>query len=245
MSLFWEGLAYQPVAAWQSGGISRLFAIGRLLRSDNEEVIRTRRALSQSLLYSSIPTPAIPNYGSRTWAVLEGMSEILHRSELCPLDPEVEKKLLEVTGETDWVLNEGAEFKPSGPSIQHSWALLRGWVHSRITDRVSSPIEVFDDESGSYPSDERKFWEYLQDFNGGALRAWVHPQVSFSDIIGGADRTDHRRVDFALCPPWAKTLLWELHGDFDHRDQDKSAFLHNKAREREKARSKNAILIKG
>jgi RecQ family ATP-dependent DNA helicase len=227
-SPFWHGLAHPPLRFWQSGGVSRTLNLGSLLRDDGHEVRMLRRALSQSLLYGSEQAPSVaPGRSPEELAVLSSLSEILHRSELVPVAPPVEQQLLQDFGEPGWMGGDDETLEPEILDPGETVEILRSWSRTAIPPPILSPIRTFDDENeaGSF---ERRFWEYVQEFDGGLLRRWSHPQVLFEQLLPpGGERTESRRVDFLFSPPWCEPLAWEIHGEFDTIDRAKSDELRN------------------
>lgn len=211
---FYELLAHRPIAAWQSGGVSRLLSVGDLLRLSGSRA-NIRRALSQSVLYGP-PTSShrvMPRTAASA-AALCSVHEILNRSDLCPVAPEVDACI-----QSELADRFGVTLARLGPEETESLALR--WCTNRRTPQSSAPLLRFDDEPDGAAL-ERRIWDHLQTAADGQLRAWLHPQASIGALLG---THDDRRVDFVLCPPWTEPLVWEAHGILDPHDQLKSSEL--------------------
>jgi len=211
---FYELLAHRPIAAWQSGGVSRLLSVGDLLRLSGSRA-NVRRALSQSVLYGPRASShhAVRRTAAST-AALCSAQEILNRSDLCPVAPEVDARI-----QSELADRFGIDLTRLGQEQTESLALR--WCLNRRTPKSTAPLPRFDDEPDGAAL-ERRIWDHLQTVADGQLRAWIHPQASIGSLLG---TNDDRRVDFVLCPPWTEPLVWEAHGIFDPHDQLKSREL--------------------
>jgi superfamily II DNA helicase RecQ len=212
---FYEGLSHRPLVAWQNGGVSRLLAIGHLLRLPGVQA-NLRRAISQSVLYGAPAAPQQP--GARTpqaTAALLALGEILGRSDLCPVDPQVDQCIRSE-------IQSSFDRSPTPPlNATDTESLLHRWCVNRKPTPSGAPLAHFDDEPDGSGL-ERGIWDHLQSAADGQLRAWLHPQPSFGALL---DSASDLRADFVLCPPWTQPLVWEVHGQFDPHDQHKSKQL--------------------
>ncbi len=223
---FWNGLEYSPFAVLQSGGFPRFLGIGELLRSETADSLRIRRAASQSFMYldSGLGTPR--QMDTLQLAALESVSQIIQRSELTPPHPEVEEYLLDVHGgllgqhlRQVGAIEENIDITALPPKVVEH--LLFGWSqHSRPATPMP-PAKIFDDEAPGGARLERDRYLELASAGGGLMKACTHPQIPLRYVAPQFERTDERRPDFVICPPWADPLVWEIHGEFDERDQGK------------------------
>lgn len=209
---FYELLAHRPLAVWQSGGISRLLAIGDLLRLDGVRA-NYRRAIGQSVLYGGPPSQGgLGGWSPPAISALRSLEEILTRSDLCPIAPDVETTIRqEVTSQFGITLERAF-------GQDETENLVQRWCVSRRPPSVGAPLKVFDDEPEGAGL-ERRIWDHLQSAENGQVRAWVHPQAYLGSLFGS---NDQRRADFCVCPPWRSALVWEAHGEFSPADRAKS-----------------------
>lgn len=209
---FYELLVHRPLAVWQSGGISRLLAVGDLLRMDGAKA-NYRRAISQGVLYGESP----PQSGLRgrfppAISALRSLEEILTRSDLCPVAPDVETSIRQELTSQYGITPDRA----FGPDETEN--LVYRWCVNRRPAPVGAPLTAFDDEPEGAGL-ERRIWDHLQSAENGQMRAWVHPQAYLGSLFGS---NDQRRADFCVCPPWRSALVWEAHGEFSPADRAKS-----------------------
>ena len=211
------GLSRIPTQIWQSGGVSRLLPIGEALRA--EGLLLPRRALGQAVLYSG---PGIEEEPASPWspiqlAILSSLGEILHRSELCPLDPFVDRLLVESSGNPEWrVQIEYGRWTMEGLAEESAMEVLAGApFHLGHPETPVDPIRRYEDEGNGQPSAERAFLlEVTRRWP--ALAHWLHPQILLSKL--GSSSRDARRADFVLCPPLTEDercprgLVIEIHG---------------------------------
>ena len=211
---FYEQLEHRPIAAWQSGGVTRLLSVGALLRLSGDETV-LRRAISQSVLYGPRDDSQPVQRSPRSAAALQALEAIVTRSELVPVTSGVDQCIC-----TEIAARFGhGQHKPLDAA--ESVSLAKRWCANRQVPATGAPLRKFDDEPDGAKL-ERRVWEYLQTEAGGRLRAWLHPQPSFGALLS---QVDDRRADFVVSPPWRKPLVWEVHGKFDPHDRFKSAQL--------------------
>ncbi len=214
-----------PLCCFQSGGYPRFLSVGKLLRAEDAHTVRLRRALSQSVLYQHTKFKGKGSLSVPQLAVLESVSQVIQRSELCPPHPQVEARLARI-----WDTRVAHELKEldidsveefGNQSLDLITALINGWTREPATPYSSPPIREFDDEVGTGSRRERPRWNAFQDQNEGALSRWVHPQAFLNMLSDKAEANDFRRVDFLVCPPWHDPLAWEVHGEFSDIDKEK------------------------
>jgi RecQ family ATP-dependent DNA helicase len=195
------------------------------LRAEEAHTVRLRRALSQSVLYQRTKFKGSGSLAVPQLAVLESVSQVIQRSELCPPHPRVEARLQEI-----WDTHVAHELKEldidavqelGNQSLDLITALITGWTRQSTAPYSASPINEFDDEIGTGSRRERPRWSAFQNNNEGVLSRWVHPQVFLNMLSEQAEANDFRRVDFLIYPPWHAPLVWEVHGEFSDIDQEK------------------------
>lgn len=213
---FYEGIRHRPVATWQSGGVSRLMPYGRLLGLSDEEGLRIRRCLSQSVFYRDVPErTALPERTVKARAFLHALRKMLTRSDLCPIAQSVEAVVrAHIASRYDIV-------SPQPLGLEVAKQLILRWSATRRTQTVESPLERYDDEPDGARK-ERGIWSYLQACLDGQLAPWSHPQMPFSAVL---EEGDDRRADFIVAPPWTSPHVWEVHGVLDPNDRFKSEVL--------------------
>ena len=234
---FWKGIRHCPAAIFQSGGMSRIFPIGLLLRASEDSQASQedldnwtfrRRALSQSLLYSGSPVPdAPPSRSTPAWAALEALKEILHRSELCPPDPAVDNALVKSAGIVVEPSGHPGDLSPIPLGFDQAEIVLESWLLNRKTPQSPPPIKAFDDEIEGHPPHERAFWERIQTEFDGRLSNWCHPQVLIKNLLDNPGDGEERRVDFLFAPPGRKPLIWESDGSFYERKRGRTRELED------------------
>jgi superfamily II DNA helicase RecQ len=212
--VFYEQLNHRPIAAWQSGGVSRRLDVGALLRLSSNEA-GFRRAISQSVVYGLEAVGQAQPIEPRSLAALQAIEAIVTRSELVPVAPGVEQCICDELA-AKFGNDQQARF-----SAEQTISLAKRWCANRRVPPTGAPLTKFDDEpDGS--NLERRVWEYLQTKYDGRLRAWVHPQPYFGSLLR---EVDDKRADFVVCPPGSEPLVWEVHGKFDPHDRYKSTRL--------------------
>jgi hypothetical protein len=180
---FYERLEHRPIAAWQSGGVSRLLSVGTLLRLPEHEA-GIRRAISQSVVYGPQPVGQRQPLDSLAAAALQTLEAIVTRSELVPVAPEVDQRIREVL-ETRFGWSPGDQL-----DADETTSLASRWCKTRLVPATGAPLRQFDDEPDGAKL-ERKVWDDLQSADNGRLRAWAHPQPSFGALL---DQVDDRRA---------------------------------------------------
>jgi RecQ family ATP-dependent DNA helicase len=222
--MFWQGLKHRPALFLQSGGLPRGFALGPLLRASDSRTAALRRSISQSLVYvpASLERRS-PTPDPRAAACLESLRQVLERSELCPPHPRAEGVIVSEAGKT-LAADLGQEGDRPELTPELVRRLLWGWCSSQQCSASGAPVGEFDDECPGGSRQERRRWEWFQSAAEGRLRRWCHAQVLFSSLMA-CDGEDDRRADFVLSPPWAPALVWEVHGQYDARDQGKDEDL--------------------
>ena len=237
------GLRYSPIFAWQSGGVPSTLPVGKLL-NDAESIIY-RRSQSQSLLYGVDRPVKAALFSDDQWCVIGALHEILHRGELLPIDPVVERVLAEELGHTI----QHATFDSSSQSYQSKKASTgksqQSLFHSAYSpfrvDVDVTPIAQFEDEQQGQSSCEL---EFLEQFNERwpRLSRYLHPQVKLANLLNNLE--DQRRADWVLVHPKiykskaSKGMVFEIHGK-------KKSELGSQALEEKSQRKKKHDLQKG
>ena len=182
--------------------------------SDREPMVRR---LQQTFLAVSEDAYQAARSELAVQRVAGTLRKILQRGDAPPLDPDSEKKLLELVGVRELLpsIDPGDISFEIGPgSSLPSPSQLRAaacWSDDRLD--IEPSIE-FDSR------EEKLLVELVHEKVGPGVARWLVPQAPLDTLVSaqGIPSTGSRRVDFLFSPPWGSPLVIEIDGK-DHESQ--------------------------
>lgn len=181
----------------------------------DEARLALRSQLSQAWFAVYDPRGLVVALDPETAHVTGTLRKILQRGDLAPLDPELEKLLLEQISGFDFESSSlpgdlSFTATPKDPTTLPD-ELLGAAVRRSSAIRLESRLP--------YDSDaEKLFHGWMAEELGIEFAMWFHPQAPLEALVSGSKRTykGTRRVDFLVAIPWARPFVVEIDGE-QHR----------------------------